>query len=118
MHNNNIINLLKLEGVKFINLEEQGETTTLFFKSISSELSFVEKYKRITHRAIQYIITKLKKLNFKVTGLESPKVLHIDEFKVTSDARKYLRGTEITENTMFFKLTSSKIRVGFLEYKF
>lgn len=164
MHSNNIINLLKLEGVRFINLEEQGETTTLFFKRIdnrmpcecgcsklhihdwrkqtlvdlpfhgktvklvvskqryrcldcgkriSSVLSFADKHKRITRRAFQYIMTKLKKLNFKdtsldlgistttvmryfdkeadfkVTNLSSPKVLHIDEFKGTSDAGKY-----------------------------
>lgn len=36
--NNNIINLLKLEGVGFINLEEQGGTTTLFFKRVDNRI--------------------------------------------------------------------------------
>jgi len=164
MHNDNIINLLKLEGVNFINLEERENSIVLFFKRIdkrmtcecgcsklhihdwreqtlvdlpihgksvkfivskqryrctdcgkriSSLLSIVDKYKRITRRAIKYVIQKLEKLNFKdtslelgisitsvmryfnkdvdfeVTGLNSPKVLHIDEFKGTSDAGKY-----------------------------
>ena len=75
-------------------------------KRISSALPFVDKFQRITSRAVKYIVSKLKKLNFKDTSLDlgisitsvmrkfnenidfkdvksnSPKVLHINEFKV------------------------------------
>ncbi|OQY40812.1 MAG: hypothetical protein B6227_06505, partial [Fusobacteriia bacterium 4572_74] len=75
-------------------------------KRISSILPFVDKFQRITSRAVKYIVSKLKKLNFKDTSLDlgisitsvmrkfnenidfkdvksnSPKVLHINEFKV------------------------------------
>lgn len=80
---------------------------------ITSSLDFVDKGRRVTIRIIQYIINKLKKLNFKDTALEIgisitsvmrefkkyanfnneysevPKIFHIDEFKGTSDAGKY-----------------------------
>ena len=191
MHNDNIINLLKLEGVNFTGLEEQDELIILLFKRIdvrkscvcgssklhihdwrkqtlvdlpihgkvvklvvskqryrctdcgkriSSSLTFVDKYKRITCRAIEYVITKLKKLNFKDTsldlgisitsvlryfnkninfqniGVKSPKILHIDEFKGTSDAGKYQVAICNGENNKLYDILPDRNQASLIKY--
>lgn len=191
MHNNNIINLLKLEGVNFERLEENEESILLFFKRIdkrapcvcgcsklhihdwrtqtlvdlpihgktvklivskqryrctdcgkriSSTLPFVEKFQRITSRAVKYIISKLKKLNFKDTSLDlgisitsvmrkfnknidfkeiksnSPKILHIDEFKGTSDAGKYQVALCNGENNKLYDILPDRNQANLIKY--
>ena len=191
MHNDNIINLLKLEGVNFERLEENEESILLFFKRIdertpcvcgcsklhihdwrtqtlvdlpihgkvvklivskqryrctdcgkriSSALPFVDKFQRITSRAVKYIISKLKKLNFKDTSLDlgisitsvmrkfnenidfkdiksnSPKVLHIDEFKGTSDAGKYQVAICNGDNNKLYDILPDRNQASLIEY--
>lgn len=191
MHNDNIINLLKLEEVNFERLEENEESILLFFKRIdkrspctcgcsklhihdwrkqtlvdlpihgktvkliiskqryrcidcgkriSSQLPFVGKFQRITARATEYIITKLKKLNFKDTSLElgisstsvmrkfnenidfkdiksnSPKILHIDEFKGTSDAGKYQVAICNGDNNKLYDVLPDRNQASLIKY--
>jgi transposase len=191
MHNDNIINLLKLEEVIFEKIIEKGDYIELFFKRIdkrpicscgsltlhihdwrtqtlvdlpihgkavrlivskqryrcttckkriTSDLPFVRKFQRITNRTTDYIVKKLKKLNFTDTSIEigvsitsvmrkfkenidftnlipnSPRVLHIDEFKGTSDAGKYQVAICNGDNNKLYDILPDRNQASLISY--
>lgn len=125
--------------VKLI-ISKQRYRCTVCGKRISSYLPFAAKFQRITLRAVKYIIHKLKKSNFTDTSLDvgvslssvmrkfkeniafksiksnSPKVLHIDEFKGTSDAGKYQVAICNGENNKLYDILPDRSQANLIKY--